>query len=95
MFNTDIINYVEFRLLEGQVDIILKALELYSFNFHNCWIRGIDTDLEDLRNALIFHTYNEIVSKYNNEKYISCYDLKKECKLRIKRNKIKKFKKIR
>lgn len=32
LFNTDSISYVEFRLLEGQVDLILEALQLYAFN---------------------------------------------------------------
>lgn len=88
MFNTDSINYVEFRLLEGQVDLILEALQLYAFNLHKVWAIDKNSDLEDLRNALLFHTYQEIESKYNNSKVN--YDVISACRLerRRKRNKI-------
>lgn len=62
MFNTDNINYIDFHLLEGQVDLILRSLELYAFNFHNVYDIDKDSNREDLRNALLFHTYNEILS---------------------------------
>lgn len=62
MFNTDNINYIDFHLLEGEVDLILRSLELYAFNFHNVYDIDKDSNREDLRNALLFHTYNEILS---------------------------------
>lgn len=68
MFNTDSINYIEFRLLEGQVDLVLEALQLYAFNLHKVWAIDKDSDLEDLRNALLYHTYEEIAEKYYNSK---------------------------
>lgn len=87
MFNTDSINYVEFRLLEGQVDLILDALQLYAFNLHKVWSIDKNSDLEDLRNALLFHTYQEIVSKYNNSKIN--YDVISSCRLERKRKRKK------
>ena len=88
MFNTDHINYVDLHLLEGQVDLILESLQLYAFNFHKVWAIDKDSELEDLRNSLIFHTYEEILSKYNNSKV--SYDVLESCRLerRRKRNKI-------
>lgn len=79
MFNSDSINYVEFRLLEGQVDLVLEALQLYAFNLHKVWAVDKDSDLEDLRNALLFHTYEEIASKYSNSKIN--YDVITSCRL--------------
>lgn len=83
MFNTDSINYVEFKLLEGQVDLILEALQLYAFNLHKVWAIDKDSDIEDLRNALLFHTYHEIESKYSNSKIN--YDVISSCRLERKR----------
>lgn len=78
LFNTDSINYVEFRLLESQVDLILDALQLYAFNLHKVWAIDKNSDIEDLRNTLLFHTYQEIVSKYNNS---NCrLERKRKCK---------------
>lgn len=88
MFNTDNINFVEFKLLEGQVDLILEALQLYAFNLHRVWAIDKNSDLEDLRNSLLFHTYEEIMSKYSNSKIN--YDVISSCRLerKRKRNKI-------
>lgn len=85
--NTDSINYISFNLLEGQVDIILKSLELYAFNLHNVFAVDKDSELEDLRNTLLFHTYNEILSNYNSNKYRVGYNVSKECKTQIEREK--------
>lgn len=53
--------------LDSQLEIILRALELYSFNLHHTWSVQIDNDEEDIRNALVYHTYHEILSKYKEE----------------------------
>lgn len=91
MFNTDSINFIEFRLLEGQVDLVLEALQLYAFNFHKVWAIDKDSDREDLRNSLIFHTYNEILSKYNNTKIN--YDVISACRLENRRKRVTQYKK--
>lgn len=83
MINTDSINYIDLHLLEGQVDLLLEALQLYAFNFHKVWAIDKDSDFEDLRNALIFHTYEEIISKYNNSKIN--YDVLSSCRLEKQR----------
>ena len=89
MFNTDSINFVEFRLLEGQVDLILEALQLYAFNLHRVWAIDKDSDLEDLRNSLLFHTYEEIASKYSNFNSRVNYDVISSCRLERKRKRKK------
>lgn len=94
MFDDDTINFIDLHLLNGQVDLILSALQLYAFNLHNTW--GVDTssNKEDLRNALLFHTYEQILSKYNYEKKIS-YDVIGSCRLYSyrKRQRVYKLKK--
>lgn len=87
MFNTDSINYIDLHLLEGQVDLLLEALQLYAFNFHKVWSIDSNSDLEDLRNALIFHTYEQILSKYNNSKIN--YDVLSACRLERQRKRKK------
>lgn len=89
MFNIDAINYIEFKLLEGQVDLILDALELYAFNLHKVWPVDKDSNLEDLRNCLLYHTYETILSKYSRNKI--GYDVSKECRLIVDRKKRKIF----
>lgn len=54
---------IKVELLEGQIDLLLTCLQVYAFNLHNCY--GVNKDdLEyDLKNALIFHTYESLVSQ--------------------------------
>ena len=85
--NTDSINYISFNLLEGQVDIILKSLELYAFNLHNVFAVDKDSELEDLRNTLLYHTYNEILGTYKTNKYTIGYNVPKQCKMQIESKK--------
>lgn len=92
MFNTENINYIDLHLLEGQVDLILESLQLYAFNLHKVWAIEKNSDLEDLRNALLFHTYNEIQSKYNNSKVN--YDVLQSCRLENRRKRQYQYKKI-
>lgn len=87
MINTDSVNYITFNLLEGQVDIVLKSLELYAFNLHNVFAVDKDSDLEDLRNSLLYHTYNQILSSYNSNKYRIGYNVSYECKRQVENKK--------
>lgn len=92
MLNTENINYIELNLLEGQVDLILDALQLYAFNFHRVWAVDYDSDKEDLRNALIFHTYEQIQCKYNSCKYTHReYNITDNCRLIHRRKRMKKY----
>lgn len=84
MFDTDNIIPKEVKLLDGQIDIILRALELYSFNLHNTWNVKVDDNKEELRNALIFHTYEGLLSAKNGE-YKIAYDVIGEYKLERER----------
>lgn len=89
MFDTNNIEPKEVKLLNGQIDIILKALELYSFNLHNTWGVDIDSDSNELKNALVFHTYQGLLEQRDGEYRIS-YDLIKEYELYQLRKKRKK-----
>ncbi len=77
MFNTDNIIPKEIQLLDGQIDIILRALELYAFNLHNTWGIKTDDNLNELRNALVFHTYESLLSQKGGE-YKIAYDIIEE-----------------
>lgn len=78
MFDTDNISYIDLHLLNCQVDLILQALQLYAFNFHNVWSVDTDSDLEELRNALLFHTYEQIQDKYSSNCHN--YDILYNCR---------------
>lgn len=80
MFDTENIIPKHIELLDGQIDIILKALELYAFNLHNTWGIEVDTNLNELRNALLFHTYESLIAQKNGN-YRMKYNVLKECKL--------------
>lgn len=66
--------YYSFSLLDGQIEILLRALELYSFNLHHTWTVEIDSDNADIRKVLVFHTYHEILGKYRGD-YAIGYNL--------------------
>lgn len=89
MFNTENINFLEIKLLEGQVDLILRALELYAFNLHNTWGLEVDNDLQELRNALLFHTYEGLISIKTNNTYKIAYNVTENCREELLRKKRK------
>lgn len=84
MFDTDNIIPKQIELLDGQIDIILRALELYAFNLHNTWNVNTDDIKEDLRNALLFHTYEGLLAQKNGE-YKIAYDVIEEYRLEKER----------
>ena len=90
MFDTDNIIPIEIELLDGQIDIILRALELYAFNLHNAWGIEVDNHLNELRNALLFHTYESLLSQKTKE-YRVAYDLSKEYKIEQNRKRKKAY----
>lgn len=62
-FNLDSIQSVELNLLNGQVDIILRALELYGYNLEymlNSTDATDDTRQEKI--ALIKYTYEQVLA---------------------------------
>lgn len=89
MFDTENINFIEIKLLEGQVDLILRALELYTFNLHHTWGIEIDKDLQELRNALLFHTYEGLMSMKTSNNYKVGYDVTENCREELTRKKKK------
>lgn len=80
-------DYVELRLLNEQVEVLLQALQLYAFNFHNTWNVKTDSDEEDKRNALIFYTYEYLSNNYNYTR--PTYDVLKACRTTLQRKKRK------
>ena len=91
MLKTDNIKVIELRLLEEQIDLILRALELYAFNLHNTWGIEIDSDLQELRNALIFHTYQGLMSVKTSNSYRIGYDITENYKEELRRKKKKMY----
>ncbi len=84
MFDTDNIIPKEVKLLDGQIDIILRALELYAFNLHHTWNVNVDDNKEELRNALLFHTYEGLLSAKKGE-YTIAYDVVEEYRIEKER----------
>lgn len=65
-----------FEIFDVEVDLILKALELFNFNLNNCWVRDIDEDKKELRNDTIFYLYNRLLECYTGK-----YDVDTRIKL--------------
>ena len=62
-FDFDNINPVEFRLLDGQVDIILRALELYVYNLDYMLDCEKSEDEERQKKiAKVKYTYEQVLS---------------------------------
>ena len=61
------------ELLDCQVDLILRSLELYAYNYQFIYPRkGKNDDKEEnLRISLVTDTYHQILSEYNNQEFIS------------------------
>lgn len=74
MISTNI-NKITFSLLECQVEIILRSLELYAFNLHYTY--SLEND--DFLNTMIYHTYEGILSSYSKNQYRIGYNVPKEC----------------
>lgn len=71
---------IKLSLSRNQISMILKSLELYCFNLHNVW--GINKDEEEfqLKNSLVYHTYEQILSSSKNSfNYEFNYNVYKEC----------------
>lgn len=92
MNNVENIYEITLQLLPEQLDLILKSIELYAFNFHNTWSVNIDSEEEERRNAIIFYTYQTILSKYNSKR--ARYDVLYSCRLKHRRDRIRNFKKL-
>ena len=84
-FDTNNIHSVELNLLDGQVEIILRALELYGYNLDymlNSNDSSDDTRQEKL--ALLKYTYEQVLSdqaeqvntKRNNTNNLTAYGQK-------------------
>lgn len=90
---SDFTNRINYEFYEFQVDMILKALELYAYNLHYIGRKSCE-DYEQ-SNIILYHLYNEILSHYNNNKHIG-YNPSYNCKLEIdklKKKNIYNFKK--
>lgn len=62
-FDTDNIRSVELNLLDGQVEIILRALELYGYNL-DYMLNSNDSsdDLRQEKKALLKYTYEQVLA---------------------------------
>ena len=66
-FDTNNIHSVELNLLDGQVEIILRGLELYGYNLEYM-LNGSDVsnELKQEKIAMLKYTYEQVDSKANN-----------------------------
>ena len=62
-FDTNNIHSVVLNLLDGQVEIILRALELYAYNL-DYMLNGNDSsnDLRQEKTALLKYTYEQVLA---------------------------------
>ena len=69
-FDTENIRKNDISLLDSQIDLILRSLEfyLYTYRFIYPRRRESETDEENLRKALVFNTYHQILYQYNESK---------------------------
>ena len=62
-FDTDNIHSVELNLLDGQVEIILRALELYGYNLEYILNSNDSSDeLKQEKIAMLKYTYEQVLS---------------------------------
>lgn len=68
-FNIDIIREHQITLLDCQVDLILKSLELYSYTYrYVAPQRKSEKKEDDLRISLVRDTYEQILNEYSTSK---------------------------
>ena len=92
MFRPETVNYIDLRLLDCQVELILDALQLYAYNFHRVWAVNYDNKLEEVRNSFIYYTYNQISATYNLCGFSARdYNVLRECKILAKRKDYKNY----
>lgn len=62
-FNLSNVKSVELNLLNGQIDLILRALELYGYNLEYM-LNGVDTsdELKQEKVAMLKYTYEQILA---------------------------------
>ena len=64
IFNINNIHSIELNLLDGQVDLILRSLELYGYNLEYM-LNSTDSTEDDIKQekkALLKYTYEQILS---------------------------------
>lgn len=71
-FDINNIHSNKIKLLDCQVELILRSLEFYCYTYQFIYPRvGKNiTKEENLRVHLVRDTYNQILSQYTNENYI-------------------------
>lgn len=68
-FNIDVIREHKITLLDCQVDLILKSLELYSYTYRYVAPQRKSEQKEDeLRISLVKDTYEQILNEYSTSK---------------------------
>lgn len=69
-FDTDIIRKNKIELLDCQVDLILKSLEMYCYMYQFIYPRSNKslTNEENLRVSLVKDTFDQILNQFNNSK---------------------------
>ncbi len=86
-FDIDSIRKNKIELLDCQVDLILKSLEMYKYMYGFIYPRSNKslTNEENLRISLVTDTYEQILNEYTNSKrmngIINMYEKEKNKKI--------------
>ena len=76
-FDFNNIHPVDLRLLDGQVDLILRALELYEYNLEYMLDGEKSSDDERQKKlAMLKYTYEQVNTKRNNTDNLTTYGQK-------------------
>lgn len=62
--NAELINI---RVYSFDIEMILKALELYNFTLNNCWIRNVDKEAMKNRSDSLFYLYHSLLEVYTRD----------------------------
>lgn len=93
-FDTDKIRKNKIELLDCQVDLILKCLEMYCYIYKFIYPRSQKamSNEENLRISLVTDTFEQILSEYNESKNNN--KIQNKTNLDIKNNNLKKMQKF-
>lgn len=93
-FDTDKIRKNKIELLDCQVDLILKSLEMYCYIYKFIYPRSQKSlsNEENLRISLVTDTFEQILSEYNDSKNNN--KIQNKTNSDIKNNNIKKMQKF-
>lgn len=61
------IELINIQIHGFDIEMILKALELYNFTLNNCWIRNVDKEAMKNRSDSLFYLYHSLLDVYTKD----------------------------